>query len=81
MIACPNNNIKARMGNKRSEELPAGPNNFKNPLKRKPSLSFTTGTWGCKKTGSLINNPKTSKTKILAGVFCLKIPITDEASY
>ena len=35
------------------------------------------GTCGCMNMGNFISKPKNSSNKILAGVFCLKIPITD----
>jgi hypothetical protein len=44
---------------------------------RMPSPCFTTGIWGCLKMGHFIRIPITSSRMILAGFFCLNIPVTD----
>jgi len=57
--------------------LPVGSRNFKMLWNKIPSFGWMSGRCGCKNIGNFISKPKNSNTKRLAGVFCLKIPITD----
>ena len=57
--------------------MPVGSKNFRIALKRILSSGRLTMTCGCKNIGSLINTPKSNRRKMIAGFFCLNIPITD----
>ena len=58
-------------------DLPNGPKNFNSALNKIPSSESMVGICGRRNIGSFISTPNTSSKKILAGVFCLNIPVTD----
>ena len=60
--------------------LAVGDRNLRIAVKKKLSPALADTICGCRNIGSFINTPKTSNRKILAGFFCLNMPITDNGT-